>query len=207
VAYSALSLVLLGWLVAAARRAETIVLWQPARWQWGVPLAVMPVALFLVAAGLLAVNPLSVAIRSGPEPGAAVSITRHPLIWGFLLWALAHLPPNGDLVSVILFGGMAVFALAGLARLDAKARLRLGAQRWRAMSRTTSMVPFAALLAGRTPVASLRPLIIPAVLSLVLYAWFLAEGHAILIGPDPLASFQALGQPGPVPPEGMAERP
>ncbi|ACA17829.1 NnrUfamily protein [Methylobacterium sp. 4-46] len=193
VAYSALSLALLAWLIVAARRAGTVALWEPARWQWAVPLALMPVALFLIAAGLFAANPLSVSLRAGAEPGPVTAVTRHPLMWGFLIWALAHIPPNGDLVSVVLFGGMAAFSLAGFALLDAKARRRLGAERWRALSRGTSVVPFAAILAGRARLGPVRPLLPAAAAALAAYAWFLAQGHALLIGPDPLASFRALG--------------
>ncbi|WP_336490536.1 NnrU family protein [Methylobacterium nigriterrae] len=193
VLYSLLSLGLLAWLVIAALRADTIVLWQPAAWQWHVILGLMPVALFFGVAGLLAPNPLSISIRGGSEPGPIVSVTRHPLLWGFLIWAAAHIPPNGDLVSVILFGGMAAFALLGFALLDAKARRRLGPERWRMLSRPTSTVPFAAQLSGRARIGSARPLILPAALALTLYAWFLLQGHVLLIGPDPLAALGAFG--------------
>ncbi|MGH1571703.1 NnrU family protein [Methylobacterium sp. P31] len=191
-AYSAVSLILLVWLTAATHRADTVPLWQPARWQWCVPLAAMPFALFLIVAGLLEPNPLSVTLRVGDEPGSVVAITRHPVLWGFLLWAASHIPPNGDLVSVVLFGTMATFSLAGLVLLDAKARRRLGPKRWQAISRTTSVVPFAALLAGRTTFTPSRRSLLAAALALSLYAWFLAQGHALLIGPDPLSSLHAL---------------
>ncbi|MCB2055459.1 NnrU family protein [Paracoccus sp. (in: a-proteobacteria)] len=36
---------------------------------------------------------------------------RHPQLTGFALWAFAHLLPNGDLPSFILFGGLGVWAL------------------------------------------------------------------------------------------------
>lgn len=192
-AYSGLSLVLLAWLVAAARRADTVPLWQPAPWQWYVPLAVMPAALVLVAAGLLEPNPLSVALHPGDAPGPVTAITRHPVLWGFLLWAVSHIPPNGDRVSVILFGTMAAFSLLGLVLLDAKAKRRLGPERWVALSRGTSAIPFAALLAGRATFAPSRRSLLGYASALVLYAWFLAQGHALLIGPDPLASLRALG--------------
>lgn len=191
-AYSVLSFVLLAWLVDAARRADTVTLWEPARWQWCVTLALMPFALFFLTSGLFAANPLSVSLRSGAKPGAIVAITRHPLIWGFLVWAVAHIPPNGDLVSVVLFGGLAAFSLAGLVLLDAKAKRRLGAERWRAMSQATSVVPFAALLTGRATIGPARALVAGAVLATAVYAWFLVQGHALLIGPDPLAMFRAL---------------
>lgn len=192
-AYSTLSLGLLAWLIAAARRADTVPLWQPAAWQWYVPFAVMPAALFLVIAGLSDPNPLSIALRPGDQPGPATAVTRHPVLWGFLLWAASHVPPNGDLVSVVLFGTMATYALAGFALLDAKARRRLGPKRWRRLSRATSVVPFVALMAGRAAFAPSRRSLLAFALALVLYAWFLAQGHALLIGPDPLASLRGLG--------------
>ena len=34
------------------------------------------------------------------------------------LWALGHLAVNGDLASLILFGGFALFALAGMVSLN-----------------------------------------------------------------------------------------
>lgn len=38
------------------------------------------------------------------------AITRHPQLIGFSLWALGHLLVNGDLPSLILFGGLLVWA-------------------------------------------------------------------------------------------------
>lgn len=36
--------------------------------------------------------------------------TRHPMLWGFALWAVAHLLVNGETPSFILFGGLLVWA-------------------------------------------------------------------------------------------------
>lgn len=36
---------------------------------------------------------------------------RHPMLWGTVVWAVAHLLVNGDTASLILFGGIAVWAL------------------------------------------------------------------------------------------------
>lgn len=38
------------------------------------------------------------------------AMTRHPQLIGFSLWAFAHLLVNGDLPSLILFGGLLVWA-------------------------------------------------------------------------------------------------
>jgi len=40
---------------------------------------------------------------------------RHPQLVGFSLWAVAHLLVNGDLPSLVLFGGLLLWALAEMA--------------------------------------------------------------------------------------------
>ena len=191
-AYSILSLGLLVWLILAAQRAEAILLWDAALWQWHVPFAAMPLAAFMLVAGLASPNPLSISLRNGPDPGAVVAITRHPVLWAFLIWSLSHIPPNGTLVALLLFGGMAVFSVLGFVLLDLKARKRVGRERWRALSARTSIIPFAALLSGRAPASSLRLLIAPLMIATVAYAWFVLQGHALLIGPDPLGGLLAM---------------
>lgn len=41
---------------------------------------------------------------------AVTRVIRHPQLTGFAIWAVAHLLVNGDLASVILFGGLLVWA-------------------------------------------------------------------------------------------------
>ena len=43
---------------------------------------------------------------------------RHPQLTGFSLWAFAHLLPNGDLPSFVLFGGLLAWALAEIAVIN-----------------------------------------------------------------------------------------
>ncbi|MDS9467198.1 NnrU family protein [Paracoccus sp. MBLB3053] len=43
---------------------------------------------------------------------------RHPQLTGFALWAFAHLLPNGDLPSFVLFGGLLIWALAEMAIIN-----------------------------------------------------------------------------------------
>ena len=45
--YSILSLVLLAWVVVAARQADDVILWNTGRWHYLTPFVVMPFALFL----------------------------------------------------------------------------------------------------------------------------------------------------------------
>lgn len=48
---------------------------------------------------------------AGSSRGWVASKVRHPMMWGMVIWAGAHLLVNGDSASVVLFGGLAVWAL------------------------------------------------------------------------------------------------
>jgi uncharacterized membrane protein len=190
VGYSLVSLTLIVWIISAGRRAPYLPLWDPAPWQALVPLLVMPLAMWLVLAGLAEVNPLSISLRAagpGAEPGSAAAVTRHPVLWGFLLWAGSHIPPNGDVVALILFGGLALLALGGFVAVDSRARRRLGEERWRELAAATSLVPFAAILSGRARMKISGSLLLSVAAALAIYLWFLRQGHEYVIGPDPLA--------------------
>lgn len=181
--YSLVSLALLAWLVLAARRAEDVWLWQPAAWQWLIPAVVMPASLVLLVAGLAQPNPLSVSMRRSDEERlpAITVLTRHPVLWGFLLWALSHIPANGRLVPMILFASMAAMAALGMPMLDRKAKRRLGEAAWGRLS--ASARPLSR--------ADLRVLGFAVLSALAFYAWMLLQGHVLLIGPDPLSGLRA----------------
>ncbi|MEJ8570380.1 NnrU family protein [Microbaculum marinum] len=189
-AYSVLSLALLVWIVITARSAPYMALWSFAPWQSVIPVVAMPLAFWFVVAGLAEPNPLSISLRRrNPTLPLApiVVITRHPVLWGFLIWAGAHLPPNGDIVSLILFGGMAALAAAGMPLLDRRARARLGDERWKALSRGTSVLPFLAIASRNARIRFSGPFMLHTAISLAAYLWFLLQGHRLLIGPDPLS--------------------
>lgn len=46
--------------------------------------------------------------------------TRHPMLWGIVIWGLAHLLMNGDQASVVLFGSFVIYGL--IAMISANAR-------------------------------------------------------------------------------------
>ena len=186
-AFSVLSLALLVWIVVAARSAPYIALWSVSPWQPVVPVVAMPLAFWFVVAGLAEPNPLSISLRRADLTlplAPIVVITRHPVLWGFLIWAGAHLPPNGDVVSLVLFGGMAV---AGMPLMDRRARHRLGRERWTALSRGTSVLPFLAIVMRRARVRLSVPFLRHTAIGLAAYLWFLFQAHQLLIGPAPLS--------------------
>lgn len=47
-------------------------------------------------------------------PGNTKRFLRHPMLTGTILWSLAHLLANGDNRSVVLFGGLALWALVSI---------------------------------------------------------------------------------------------
>ena len=187
VTYSIVSLLALGWLFHATLRLDFVPLWDAAPWQAWVPLVLTPIAFVLLVAGLTSPNPSSISLRR-PDlaPGAVTAITRHPVLWGFALWAGGHLVPNGDMRSVMLFGSLLVFALMGMVITDRRARRRLG-EDWPAIARRTSVLPLAAALAGRTRLRLDWPLAAAMIASAAITAWLLLGGHAALFGADPLA--------------------
>jgi uncharacterized membrane protein len=190
VAYSLLSLVLIVWVIISALRAPYVALWPAEAWQVFVPLIVMPFAIWFVIGGLAESNPLSISLYSNTCNGLGpmAHITRHPVLWGFLLWALSHIPPNGNLVAVVLFTGMALLASGGFWLADRRARRRIGDKKWKELTRSTSIIPFAALARSRSSISGVSHLFLWGTIAIAVYIWFLLQGHALLIGLDPLAS-------------------
>lgn len=187
VVYSLVSLLTLAWLFHAALQLDFVPLWDPAPWQAWFPLVLTPLALVLLLAGLMSPNPASITLRKPDiKPGAITTVTRHPVLWGFALWAGSHLVPNGDLRSLLLFGALLAFALLGMVITDRRSRRRLGAQ-WAEIARTTSVLPLAAVLAGRTKLRFDGTLGMVILISAALTAWLLLGGHEVLFGADPLA--------------------
>lgn len=142
-AYSALSLAVTAWLAVAFAHAPFIPLWDQQPWMRWVPLAAMFFACQLIVAGVTSPNPFSIGMGGrgfDPEHPGILRLTRHPLFWALVLWAGAHMVPNGDLAALILFAPLLLLALAGPALMERKRRRSLGPE------------PFAALaLRTRTP--------------------------------------------------------
>ncbi len=187
-AYSVLSVFLFGWLIAAAGRSPHVVLWQFAPWQMWIPNVAMPFVCLLLAFGIAAPNPLSVASHNDdafdPDHPGIVGVTRHPVLWATALWALAHTMPNGDLAHVLLFGVFGGFSLLGMLAIDARKQRALGATEWRRMSRRTSLVPLAAVAAGGSRSPSRKINLIRLVAAVGLYVGSLAL-HERVIGVSP----------------------
>lgn len=186
VAFSLISTALLVWVIAAAGRAPFVPLWDHAIWhRWAVNLA-MPVAVTLAVFGTAAPNPFAFEGRRegfDPDRPGIAGLTRQPLLWAMAIWAAAHLLANGDLAHALLFGPFAVFSVMGMRMVEARRRREIGAARWQALTARTSLVPGAALIAGRWRPKGAPP-VLRLALTVVIWAavWHL---HAPVIGVSP----------------------
>ncbi|HOV03251.1 MAG TPA: NnrU family protein [Kaistiaceae bacterium] len=190
VAYSTLSTGLLVWLIVATLRAPYVALWDAPLWTRTLALVVVPASLALLGAGVASANPLSVSfVKPAAEDRlpAIAAITRHPILWGFLLWSGAHVLPNGDVATAGLFFGFALFSLVGMVAVDAKKRRSFGQKRWQELTRSAPTLPFAAIVAGRARFGLDRAMVIGGLVGLLAAFAFLAGWHAALFGVDPLA--------------------
>jgi len=182
--YSLISIAVIVWLGVAYARAPYVEVWTFTPWTRWVPVLVMPFACIMLVAGATRPNPLSLSFAPGTyDPGrpGIVSITRHPVIWPLTLWAAAHLPPNGDVASLILFGFLFALGLAGPPSLDHKARAKMPEAEWQRLAAPTSNIPFGAQVAGRARVDWAGIGLRPVFWGLILYA-VLLRGHGIVIG-------------------------
>ncbi|MEM7169154.1 MAG: NnrU family protein [Pseudomonadota bacterium] len=153
-AYSFFAVASLVWLILAYGEAPQVALWPSPAWGQTLALLVMPVASILVFAGLTTPNPTMVGgekILNDTVVAARgiLTITRHPFLWGVTAWSVTHLLVLGDLASVIFFGSFAVLALGGMRHIDLRRQRDLDAS-WAPLQLTTSLLPLAAVLAGRT---------------------------------------------------------
>jgi uncharacterized membrane protein len=186
VVFSIASVATIIWLVAAYKAAPYQDTWGQLQWWKPVAIALMLPAFLLVVIGLTTPNPTAVAQEGlvDQAPRGIVRITRHPFLIGVALWAVIHLVGNGDLASLLFFASLAMVSIAGTVSIDAKRRRALGDAAWDGFARRTSILPFAAIAAGRNTLSWpelgwWRP-----AAGLAAYTLLLG-GHAHLVGVSP----------------------
>lgn len=133
-----------GWSVA-----PHVVVWTPPIFTIHLAVTLNLFAAILIVAGYSTASPTVAGTNvKADAPHGVLTITRHPALWGFGLWALAHLGANGDAASIVLFGGFFVLSFGGMLHIDR--RRRGGDPSWEAFESTSSLVPFAAVVTRRT---------------------------------------------------------
>ena len=150
--YSVVAICCIAAMVWAFNRVPQDYLWVPGAGLRHIPSVVMPVAFFLVIPGLLTKNPTILGMEGQLQQQAAatgiVRVTRHPFLWGVLLWSVAHMLANGDVGSLLFFGGFLGLSAFGMIGIDKKRAVRYGDD-WKHFVAVTSSVPFLAIATGR----------------------------------------------------------
>jgi uncharacterized membrane protein len=143
------------WMTSAYAAAPLQIVWTPPPWAAWIPVVLNAAAFVFAFAGVTTRSPTMVGgdrrAMIGPEDPAPgiLRVTRHPFLWGTTLWSLSHLCVNGDAASIVMFGGLLVLSLGGMWHIDQRRERAMGAA-WGPIQLTTSRVPFAAMIAGRT---------------------------------------------------------
>ncbi|MEM6438434.1 MAG: NnrU family protein [Pseudomonadota bacterium] len=104
--YSLLSLAAMVMMARGYRAAEFADLWYPPTWGVHVNNLLMVLAIGLFGAA--------------SSKGNAKRYVRHPQLLSVVVWAAAHLLVNGDQASVVLFGGVGLWALVAIFATNAR---------------------------------------------------------------------------------------
>ena len=140
-------------------------------------LPVMLIAFVLIIPGVLRGNPTSQG-QEHAKLGGILRITRHPFLWGVMLWAGFHLIAMGTLAGVIFFGTFFVVAAIGIRAIDGKVKRKRPAD-WAMIVSQTSALPFAAIAERKNIFVAREVFDWRFVVALVLFTAF-ALGHVWL---------------------------
>jgi len=144
--YSLVAFVTLGWMIWAYTQTPREIIFTGWR---NAPYVVMPLAFILVACGYWR-NPTMVGadrlLKSEDPARGIIRVTRHPIMWGLMLWAASHIAARGDLRSLIFFGGLLLVAGLGTIFMDLRKR---GNPDFARFTQLTSNLPFVAIVQGR----------------------------------------------------------
>ena len=143
--YSLVALASFGWMVFAfGRVGPAAPLWDGSGdLAWAITTLVMLVASVLLVGSLLG-NPALPAPGAkelaGRPPHGVFHTTRHPMMWSFALWALAHVLVSPTPRVLVLSGAVAFLALVG-AHLQDRKKQELMGEAWQGWQAQTSYWP------------------------------------------------------------------
>jgi uncharacterized membrane protein/mono/diheme cytochrome c family protein len=175
-------------MIVSFRSAPYVEVWLPPRALRWVPAIVMPISVLLLIAGFSTKSATTVGTGSvAADPDAArgiFTITRHPALWGFTLWAAAHLLANGELRAILVFVAILVLAVRGMLAIDRRRAAELG-ETWEGYRAKTSLVPFEAIIRGKNKL-DLRGIGLVRVLAAAFVYVAILHMHALVIGASPM---------------------
>jgi tripartite-type tricarboxylate transporter receptor subunit TctC len=144
--YSLVAFITLGWMIWAYAGSPREPLWGGLHY---LPVVVMPFALVLIVCGYYR-NPTMVgadALLKSEDPARGmIRVTRHPIMWGVMLWAAAHLLASGSPRALVFFGSFIALGAVGTLAIDRRKRANAN---WARFAAATSHIPFVAIAQGR----------------------------------------------------------
>jgi uncharacterized membrane protein len=142
-AYTAVSLVALGWVYFAFLAAPPADLPGSGEIGWIIATLLTWPAMVLLAGSFIGnpalPTPLAQA-QTRAEPKGALRVTRHPMMWGIGLWAASHLVLFWSTRTMLTALAMGILALVGARLQDAKKEVLMG-EAWAEWERKTSYWP------------------------------------------------------------------
>lgn len=147
--FSVASIAVFSMLVYAFIHAPRTPLWvAPEGLRWVLVLLMLPAAFLLLGSLFtISIKPEDAGTRRDGASGV-LRLTRHPMMCAFSLWAALHIVGTGELSALVFFGAFLLTAAAGMPSIDAKFARRNPAA-WQRFAAETSILPGAAILAGR----------------------------------------------------------
>ncbi len=91
-------------MVMGYRETDYVPLYDLPGWAWHLNNVLMLAAIFLMDAGR--------------ARGVVAAKIRHPMLLGVIVWAVSHLLVNGDVASLVLFGGLGLWAVIEMAVIN-----------------------------------------------------------------------------------------
>ena len=191
VGFSLASVATISLLIIAYKHAlggDTGYLWSVPAWLGWVLVALMAAAFVLFVASVTVQSPTAVGGEKAldGEARGILRVTRHPMLWSFTIWSAVHVIGNGNLASLVFFGAFGVTSLVGMPSIDRKLAAR-EPSRWPAFAGKTSIIPFAAIAAGRNRLSIGEIGIVPFAVGLIVWG-VLLYFHPRIFGVSPLPS-------------------
>ncbi len=144
--YSLISIGFFGWMIVAFRAVGPggEVHWDGSSDAIWVIASVLTVVALVLLLGSLRGNPAlpdtSAATVATAQAKGVFAVTRHPMMWGFALWAAAHILIMPSARSITLAGSLLILALVGAHLQDRKKAALLG-EAWTGWQAKTSFWP------------------------------------------------------------------
>lgn len=153
------------WIFAGHRKTGPV-LWTLHEWLYPVVYLLMLAAFLLLVLSMRNPSPAGM-IAGKMEARGILRITRHPMNMGLACFAMAHMIANGSLGDLFFFGSIFVVGFFGPYHQDRR-KVREKGEAYVAFQNQTSVLPFAAIVQGKTRLETMElsvPFVVIAVLA------------------------------------------